>query len=189
MKIICDYSESLKNLEVLSRIDCNKKESYKQIRSLLTRTILPINILTLKTGMCLYRARKNPINQVFHSQNEISYCKCKFKIKNHGRANEPRQALFYASHKVETALFETSSLFPQKSVKIGTEIFTVGKWIVNQNIDLIAILSDKNAMTCDPEINRIFCDSRKVPVDPIAEKILEFFSKEFSKDCCGNPNL
>jgi hypothetical protein len=153
MEITMDYKQSLINLEDISKINLNDPNSYNEIHKLLKTTIIPFNLLTLKKGMYLYRARRNNKSKAFTKKAQISYRKDICKIKEFGRANEPHQSIFYSSHRTETALFETSSLFNKGEIKTGAEIITLGKWYVNNNINLLGIISDKKSMTHEPNLN------------------------------------
>ena len=187
MEITLDYAQSLINLEFLSKINLDESNSYTFIQSLLQKTIVPFNILTIKKGMYLFRARLNKKGLHFNKKQEISYRKDTCKIKEFGRANGPGQSIFYGSHKSETAIFETSSLFNNGKFHIGNEIITLGKWYVNKNFDILGIISDKDAMTFEPSLSNLYSRSLKHPLsDDLSQKILEFFSKEFSKNVKGN---
>ena len=183
MEITLDYSQSLINLETLSKINLDERNSYTILETLLENTIVPFNILTLKKGMYLYRARRNYKKEQFKYKEQISYRKDTCKIKEFGRANRPGQSIFYGSHKTETAIFETSSLFNKGNFHFGNEIITLGKWYVNKNIDILGIISDKDAMTIEPSLSSLYSRSLNHPLsDDLSQKILEFFSREFSKN-------
>jgi hypothetical protein len=189
MKISMDYKQSLKNLKKISEINLDKVDSYKEINRLLQMTIIPFNMLTLKKGKYLYRARRNNKTESFVKKDQISYITESSKIKSFGRANEPGQSIFYCSHKSETALFETSSLFYGKEIQIDSERITLGKWYVNKNIELLGIISDKKVMAIDPSLYSLFEKSLKHPLsDQYTQIILEFFSQEFSKNVLGATN-
>lgn len=183
MEITLDYTQSLINLETLIKINLDESNSYTILQTLLEKTIVPFNILTLKKGMYIYRARRNNKKEEFKEKEQISYRKDTCKIKEFGRANRPGQSIFYGSHKTETAIFETSSLFNKGKFHIGNEIITLGKWYVNKNIDILGLISDKDAMTLEPSLSSLYSRSLNHPLsDDLAQKILEFFSKEFSKN-------
>jgi hypothetical protein len=189
MEITIDYKQSLDNLENISKVNLNDPNSYTEVQKLLKTTIIPFNLLTLKKGKYLFRARRNNKNETFTSKTQISYRKDTDRIKEFGRANEPGQSIFYSSHRTETSLFETSSLFNIGNLVTSTEIITLGKWYVSKDIDLLGIISDKRAMTQEPSLNNLFTKSLNHPLsDEFAQKILEFFSQEFSKNVMKNSN-
>jgi hypothetical protein len=186
-----DYSESNIALNLLSRIDLNSKGADSEISDLITNKLIVPYILTMiPKGFYLYRARINETNISFTRREEISYNRDTNKIRL-GRANLPEQSIFYASHKWETPLLETSPLLTQ-GIKNGIETFTIGRWLVEESFPLFALIPNlelldenieffknyRNLLENDPELN-----------NPHAKNHLQFFSDQFSIQAKGNENL
>jgi len=188
MELIIDYSNSFRNIEKLKSLDLNNSNAYNEILELLSETIVPHPILTMPAGKYLYRARKNE-SKPFITKEEISYNKDASKIKEYGRANNIGQSLFYAGHKDDTAIFETSSLFKDGMIAPGLERFTLGRWYVKKSIDVIGMVCNKEAMMKEESLKNLYLKVLNlIGNDANAQRVLEFFSKEFSRNIKGDKN-
>lgn len=127
-----DYSEA--------HIDLLQENLIKELDN------LPIIQMKFHKGRAIYRCRKlTSINERFFYESDISYRRDSHNIKQLGRCNFYNQTKFYgsiASEKVSngyiTSIFETSSLLRDK--KDGYEVYTIGMWVANEDIDLFAVM-------------------------------------------------
>jgi hypothetical protein len=182
MEATIDFGQTLSNFEILKKTNLEDSKSYEQLHTIFSNMIIPFCTLTLKKGMYLYRARRNKENETFRAKDQISYIKDTSLITDFGRANEPGQSIFYGSHKSETAIFEASSLFNRDKFNVGNERLTLGKWYVKKNVELLGIISDEQAMKNDPCLMNLYSKYRNQPFPKDMSKIIEYFSKEFSKN-------
>ncbi|MCX6237873.1 MAG: hypothetical protein NTY07_10020 [Bacteroidia bacterium] len=135
------FEKSIKALKVIEKIDLMSTNSYQAIVKIIEeQVIIPYVTQVIPVGQELYRARLNE-RCSFNLKTDISYNNNIDLIKI-GRANYYQQPIFYASHKKETAIFETSHAIKNRE-KGTNEIITVGKWIVNKPIVVIPIFQDK----------------------------------------------
>lgn len=184
-----------KAINTLKSIDL-KKVSYEKILYYLIKEIvvLPITVAKIIKGYPVFRARVNKDDEIFYSENEISYRVDNDNIKDYGRANIPKQSMFYGAieskevpHPRLVNLFETSELFREPNDKDGEFILTVGKWRVKEDFKVIEMVFSKGNVQNNEDINRSYNKQKEMmlkdypdQLDQI-EKILEFFSDEFAK--------
>jgi len=134
-----DYTESNIALDILSSINLELDDSDNLISDLIkNKLIVPYIYTRIPKGFYVYRARSNTDGESFTKKKEISYNTqlCKIGL---GRANRKGQSIFYASHKWDTPIFETSSMI-KEGIKNGKETFTIGRWFVRESFLLIVLI-------------------------------------------------
>ena len=134
------YKNAKLGFEKLREIDLIQEDSYFKIYQLLIDYV-PILIprVVVQPNLIIYRGRIND-KCTFHFKSEISY-NPNSNCTKYGRANHLNQSVFYATHKKETALFETSKVIKEKLQGIK-ETITLGKWIVKRPFVVGAIITD-----------------------------------------------
>ena len=177
-----DYKSSLEAIQKLKRINCSLDTSYSEIINIINEEIIiPYFILTIPEGEYLFRGRINN-NCSYAHKADISYNLNLDSIKI-GRANYYRQSVFYASRNSETAIFELSYI--ANDVKIGEkETITLGKWYVNKEINVYAIIGDSEQLRKDKKsleyynqfVNKFTGHKRQYIIEH-----LKYFSSEFAK--------
>ncbi|MTK53518.1 hypothetical protein [Paludibacter sp.] len=164
--------------------------------------IIPFVTAILKKGNYIERGRINGQEQIFNSESELSYRTDNENIKEYGRANCPGQSMFYGAVKSEfidypriVNLFEISDLFRDGDlISDGEFIFTVGKWKIKKDFEVVEIVFDKKTIERIPEIRKAYeyhLDNLKKDFpDKIEEysAVLEFFSNEFAKKDISSDN-
>jgi hypothetical protein len=184
--------ENIKNiLQLLGDLNLSDTKSYEIVKEIIKGMLLPHNLVNIRKGAYLYRARSNKDNEVFKFKNQISYNPDNTKIKEFGRANEVGQSLFYASNLYETAIFESSLLIKNNPQKIPKETLTLGRWYVRKPIKLLAILNNYEALEKNEQLQYLYTQLEKNEInsDPKLRLILDFFSNEFARDVKGDTNL
>lgn len=180
--MIDQFEESLKALKTIESFDIMHDDSYQGIVKLISeKIIIPYVTHIIPIGRIFYRARMNE-NCSFTLKKEISYNKNIDSIKI-GRANYFHQSIFYASHKEETAIFETSQSIKNRE-KVNNEVITVGKWIVIKPIKVIAIFHDNEFLQKDKLIRENYLKFLKTDsrfTSKRAQTHLEFISNQFAK--------
>jgi len=111
----------------------------------------------LKKGWYIDRVRVNKNNEVFTNIEQVSYIHDQNVLENYvtfGRANEPKQAVFYGAIESPAiqepravAYFETSELLKELDKHDNIEeIFTVSRWIILEDIEVIEIIFSDEAL-------------------------------------------
>jgi hypothetical protein len=141
------------------------------------------------------RVHKNP-EEIFTKEDDISYIHDQEiidKYVTYGRANAEKQAVFYGA--VETdeikqprvvAYFETSEILRELEKHDNiTEYFTVSRWRVLEDIEIIEMIFSEEALAKSAYTNRSFDHQLKQYAHlPNAKEYAEqgtFFSNEFSR--------
>jgi hypothetical protein len=164
--------------------------------------IIPFVTAILKKGHYIERGRINEQEQVFNSESELSYRTDNENITKYGRANCPNQSMFYGAVKSEfieypriVNLFEISGLFRDGDlISDGEFTFTVGKWKIKEDFEVVEIVFDKKTIERIPEIKKAYeyhlANLKKDFPDKIKEfsAVLEFFSNEFAKNDISSDN-
>ena len=164
--------------------------------------VIPFVTAKLKKGHYIERGRINGKEQIFSSESDITYRTDNENIKTFGRANCPNQSMFYGAIKSEfieypriVNLFEISGLFRDGDlISDGEFIFTVGKWKIKEDFEVVEIVFDKRTIERIPEVRKAYeyhLDNLKKDFpDKIEElsTILEFFSNEFAKTNISSDN-
>jgi hypothetical protein len=186
-----DFTESNKALDELEKLDLNSQDAEKSIIELLRyKIITPYIHATVPKGLEIYRARINKDDEEFKNKLQISYNKKIRKIAL-GRANRKRQPIFYAAHKMETSIFETSSL-TKLGNNSGKEIFTIGRWQVKEPFNVFALIPKLNILEFpDDFFKKYLAIIRESPFynDTNVQRHLNFFSDQFIKLTKGDSNL
>ncbi|MBK8045084.1 MAG: hypothetical protein IPK21_22025 [Haliscomenobacter sp.] len=186
-KQLVEFSKDLENV------------NYEEIKNIISKSIRQVPIATafLRKGWFVDRVRVNKGNQLFTNENEISYIKDQYVIDNYltqfGRANKPHQVMFYGAVKSSeiwqpraTAIFETSQILKDKeAVNIEGELLTVSRWKVLEDILLVEIVFDDDAIAKNPNTRAAFNHHMKQiahhPLRELGLRQIQFFSREFAK--------
>lgn len=133
---------------------------------------------------CLYRARANDGINKFFRKSSISY-NTQEKIVNFGRANEPRESLFYCSTEQESAIMEVSQAVNNPEANLKEEIITLGVWVHTRELNLLNILFGEREKS--PILNRAiqqleqFIKDMPPEAGEIYRTLLRLISNEFEK--------
>lgn len=186
-KKLLEYSSDLENVD------------YEEIKDIISKSIRQVPIATafLRKDWFIDRVRVNKGTELFTKEDEISYIKDQYVVDNYltqfGRANKPHQVMFYGAVKSSgiwqpraTAIFETSQLLKDKdAVNVEGELLTVSRWKVLEDILLIEIVFDDEAIRKNPDTRAAFNHHmQQIAHHPLREmglRQIQFFSKEFAK--------
>lgn len=184
-------SEIIDELKVLPRNAANISQAKDLIRSLGKIALIEF---TLHPNHTITRAR---LDGGLKNVSEFSYYLSPEKAKREfQRANTPDNAMFYgcivpAYYSLEGAravtTMECSKLVKNDNIKSGCEKISFGRWKVNSNIRLVAIVQNPGYNTSEnpyvKELNSHF--ENMVKGDPSIENdiklISTFFAEEFAK--------
>ncbi len=150
----------------------------------------------LHKGWYIDRVRINEPGQVFHSIADVNYITNPKILNTHvgfGRANEPRQAVFYGSILSEeiqqpraVAYFETSDLLSNLHLHSEVvEVFTLSRWRIKENIEIVEMIYSEEAL----KQSKYVSDSVKnqqvkyahMPLKDHYDLQGRFFSEEFAR--------
>lgn len=178
------FIKSIEIIEQIKKVDLESDSSYSQIFGLISQMYIPIDYTKQLKGSFLFRARRNSKPNEYHFKDEISYNHDFRKIKEFGRVNEIGQSIFYATNKLETSIIETSFMIKDKDRFEGIERFTIGRWRVIEDIDIIAMISNEEAYRVNDIIKRLYSESLAHKLaNNETNKIRKYFSDEFAKKC------
>ena len=185
--------------EIIAYRDRLNEIDYKDIKTLIKESIrhVPVALAKLHKNATIDRARLNNGTPFFTSQNDLSYITDKEVIEKYltefGRANKPHQPLFYGaltSEKIEhnrmTAYSETSTLLRDtESENFDGELFTLSRWITNEELIVPEIVFSEEAIAANPQTAASFQMHyqwlMKEPMRELALKQLQLFSQEFAR--------
>lgn len=177
-------------IKKIRSIDKSQNSSYDALYEILHSTRHIYFIGTLTKGSFLHRSRLNDKDNLdFNKIEQLSYRKDVDEINGYGRANKPKQSIFYCADKDYTAVFETSRLNRSCLSEVCEfEIITTGKWELKQDLNYILMWKSPNAI----ERNSFVKEYNK-KIDGIAknkfgedsykeiDNFLSFLSSEFTK--------
>lgn len=93
---------------------------------------IPVTTAIVNNSANLFRAVKRR-DKDLNKKNNLSYCQTEYLEKlTIGRANYPKQPIFYAAIDELVAMKEVSELWNNLSKKSGEETFYVGRWFVEK---------------------------------------------------------
>ena len=150
----------------------------------------------IKKGWFIDRVRINKPDEIFTNVEQISYIHDKEVLEKYvsfGRANEPKQAVFYGSilspqieHPRLVAYFETSELIKElPRDKDFEETFTVSRWTILEDIEVVEMIFSNEAIKVN-EYNRLSLENQiknygNLPLAKHYEEQGKFFSNEFAR--------
>lgn len=153
-------------------------------------------IAKIKKGWFIDRVRINKSNEIFTNIEQVSYIHDKNVLNNYvdfGRANEPKQAIFYGaiiSPKIElprvVSYFETSELLKELDKYDNIEeIFTLSRWEVLEDIEVVEMIFSDEALKVSDYCKTSFLNQIKnykhLPLAEHYENQGKFFSNEFAR--------
>ncbi|WKN32112.1 hypothetical protein PZB74_01935 [Porifericola rhodea] len=114
------------------------------LRHLYYVSSFPLLIFTIPAGTHVYRASSSFKNEYFTQISRICHPPGN-AVKSYGRANIPRQSMFYCSEDQATPYLELINYWV-KNVSVG-ELFhvTIGEWEVVKDVEAIVVVSSDNA--------------------------------------------
>jgi hypothetical protein len=155
-------------------------------------------VVTFHKGKSVMRARPNYEGERFEKKNDYSFKPQKFN-KTYQRASTPNQTMFYATSIPENipqgeldnmrviGVAETIPMLKDKT-KSGYQKISFGKWIVHEDIHLIAIVQ-KEKYAEKSSYTKELADAYKNFIETAPKDILEnslafttFLADEFSKE-------
>jgi len=151
-----------KAIDVLKGLDLSKYPYYKIVTQIANAGMIKHLKIGLHPGKSIFRARLNENDEHFFSKSQLTYKPQQFN-KTYQRASTPNMTMFYGSvlpEEIEKGelnavrvvpTFEAIPWLRDKMTK-GKKTITYTKWVVTQDIELIAILQhgnfyDKNSFT------------------------------------------
>lgn len=157
---------------------------------LATKAKLPIVEYKIRKGQAVYRCRRmNKTSNIFYFESDISYRKDIANITTFGRANTPRQSVFYGSLTSEElpdgilpTIKETSGMFIEPEDQVwheGYESYTIGMWTAKEDIYVSVIPPAgkfKKQTKLNEQISRAFEEGEKNSVTPISPEAKEFYN-------------
>lgn len=151
----------------------------------------------IKKGWFIDRVRINKPNEIFSRIDQVSYIHDQDvldKYVDFGRANEPKQAVFYGSiisPQIEqprvVAYFETSELLRELDKHDNAEeIFTLSRWRILEDIEVVEMIFSDEAIKVN-EYNRQSLENqmknyKHLPIADHCEAQGRFFSNEFARN-------
>lgn len=167
---------------------------YKSIADLRDKAV-PTALL--QKGWFIDRVRINKPGEVFTRHDQVSYIHDKEvldKFVSFGRANEPKQPIFYGSitspqikQPRAVAYFETSELLNELDKHENCEeVFTLSRWRIFNDIEVIEMIFSDEALKVN-EYNRLSLENqiknyKHLPLADHYEQQLKFFSNEFARE-------
>jgi hypothetical protein len=159
--------------------------------------IIPITSAILTKGTFIDRVRPNDGENLFVSEDQISYIKDKVVIDKYmtkyGRCNQPHQVMFYGAIESSiinkqrvTAISETSRIFKDvESINLEGELLTLSRWEVMEDIVIVELVFHDAAIQINPDTRKSFYHHFpqifESPDREIMLKLLKLFSFEFAK--------
>ena len=150
----------------------------------------------LRKGWYIDRVRVNKPGEVFTRYDQVSYIhdnEVLDKFVGFGRANEPRQAVFYGSiisPQIElprsVAYFETSELLRNlDNYKNCEEVFTLSRWRILEDIEVVEMIFSDEALKVNQltqlSLKNQIKNYKHLPLANHYEQQLKFFSNEFAR--------
>lgn len=148
-------------------------------------------------GSFIDRVRVNKADEIFSGIDQVSYISDKDVLEKHvdfGRANEPKQGVFYGSiitpqieHPRAVAYFETSELLKNLDKHPNTEeVFTLSRWRLIENIEVVEMIFSEEALKAN-EYNRLSLENqiknyKHLPLADHYEYQGKLFSDEFARN-------
>lgn len=191
--------------EIFEKLKAYSKDlstvSYEEIFRLIKDGIkkIPIPIAKIHKGANIDRVRHNNIS-LFRNISELSYIKDENIINNNlkafGRANCPYQVMFYGALKTTkidkqrlTAIAETSHLFRENINSLNGECYTLCRWHVKEEFQIVEIVFSDYALENNIDIAISFQNQidflNQMNLDEVEIKFysdfLKFISEEFAK--------
>jgi hypothetical protein len=135
-----EYLTHIENcVSEIRSIDMSNGWAYEQVvHSILKIEKLPIILFKYPKDAFIYRARINNDKNLFQNVSDISSPEKK-DVRYYGRANKPRQVLFYGSETRPVSYLEFTSHLSE-TVPIGDEaMITIGAWQLLKEMQLVLV--------------------------------------------------
>ncbi len=197
LNLLPSLEEIEKIIFEIKNADFEKLSFNKLFRKIQSLQFIPFPTAVLKEGYHIERARINKLNEIFYSENDISYRTDYENITKYGRANTIGNSLFYGSFESKdielvrfVSLLEISEIFrnlEDNSITDADFVMTVGKWRILRDIEVAEVIFDEESIKNSEEIQKSFeyhIELLKKDHPEHIEKmelILRFFSNQFAK--------
>ncbi len=167
-------------------INLDKNWSYEMILYEIHKIVrLPILLYNIPAKNSIYRARINEDKEKYYKVSDISAPEDKH-VQSYGRANKPRQTLFYGSETRPVAYFEFATKLAS-TIPVGEEfLITAGKWnmkeplslalVFNPNIPRTKEYTKKHGQAFDTSLLQLDKDYQAGTKD-----FFEFIAEEYAK--------
>jgi hypothetical protein len=158
----------------------------------------------IKKDWFIDRVRINKPCEIFSNIEQVCYIHDQDVLEKHvgfGRANEPKQAVFYGSiispqikQPMVVAYFETSELLKELNKHENVEeVFTLSRWTILENIEVIEMIFSDEALKVN-EYTRLSLEHqikkyKHLPLADHYEHQMKFFSNEFARKDIGKEEL
>jgi hypothetical protein len=195
MKSLDEIKRAISKIRI---VDLNSNDAYSTIENIMKKDLvkfaLPRKIFV--PGLRFHRCSNNENNKDFESINRLSFRTDLDNITEFGRANMPKQSIFYSADVRPTAISETSKAFRGECYKdIDIISITTSHWESIKELTITLIVGNANAQEKNElvkkyniDIDQLTTDIFKQDKDKILE-ILNFVSEEFATNTRGNSNL
>jgi len=179
-------------------VDLARLDAYATINEIIKNDIgaivLPSKIF--QHGLKLHRCRNNYNDEVFQTIDGLSFRNDLEEIVDFGRANEPKQSIFYSADVRPTAISETNKAFRGENYKDIEEIsITTSHWESIADLKLTLIIGNKSAQEKNELIKRFSIDIDSLTAKLFGKEsenifeILNYISDEFAFNTNENINL
>jgi hypothetical protein len=150
----------------------------------------------LPKGAFIDRVRINKPGEIYTSFDQVSYIHDKKALQEYvgfGRANEPKQAVFYGvmpSAQIESprivGYFETSELSKElERYDNCEEVFTLSRWRILDEIKVIEMIFSEAALEVNEDtrhsLENQISKYKHLPLANAYEEQMKFFSEEFAR--------
>lgn len=154
-------------------------------------------VVKLHPGKVIMRARMNKEDEIFYSKCQLTYTPSQFN-KSYQRASTPDKTMFYGSIIPEfvsqdelnnarvIGIVEAIPWLREKGVN-GIQNLTFGKWIVKEDLNLLAIVFEKDHYEKSSYTREIvdYFEKFMIAHPELVDKTIavnDFFANEFSKE-------
>lgn len=166
-------------------------ESYEVIKKALDEFLIPTMRFKYKKGNILFRARNNEATLHFANRADIGANSNLDTIVYFGRANEPKQSVFYCSNNFQVVCHEVAPTFNLANLD-RKHIVTIGTWELIEDLYLAFLPSNDAIAGLNPGVDALQKNFERI-VDLYRDdttddtlKLLDYFSREFTKDANGD---
>lgn len=181
------YDELIKAIQHIESLDLANTSDNTLIELFRnTIRIIPYTSAFVPIDSLLYRARINENDKPFEEVGQISMKK-KEAITEYGRANRPKEQVFYAGVNCQLAIKEITNKLSLDELKGKTA--TVGVWRVKNKIHVSNIIYSRKLHDIRKDINDAYLDNQKIlkinndlnTIDS-SNLVTQFFSDHFTNE-------
>jgi hypothetical protein len=134
----CEIEQFLDDIETFE--NDNSDKSYEAVRKMFDDVLFPVPVLSVAEGHVLVRGRPHTRGEkYFEKISQISY-RDSNEVNSYGRANIPKQSMFYCSDNLHTSLAEVSHVI-RNELFLDEEIITWGIWRVKEPFQVSYVIN------------------------------------------------